>query len=518
MAVVQISRIQARRGLEQDLPQLASAEFGWSVDTRKLYIGNGTLLEGAPSEGITEILTQHTPILSILKNYTFAGNAGGYTTQTGSSLLSPTIRYLQDKIDEIVSVKDFGAIGDGIANDTAAIQRAITQIYSSLRMDANPQVRRTIYFPAGTYKVTGDVLLIPPWLRIVGDGIESSIIKQTDGSQTCLFQSSDSKYNTAAQLGQNGGTLAKFVSFEQITLQNTSDKDIIILDSVNNVNFNRVEFKGSLSNPTTDGLYGAVKFKSFIGASVNIDFANCNFTNVRYAVLGSSTAISKDVKFNGCYFSGVFKAAKLGDNTSTAVGYKFANSTFASVAERALDVQAGCTGLISVGNYYADVGTHFQGAGYPVDNIIYLGSDGNYSIGDSFDRNDTDNLAYARVNYGNAKNVGIQSTTGVVLNTAILGTGGKVTLADNTVAPTTTGITLQNPCVFNYSITRGTTNRVGSIIFANDGTNANYSDNYISSVADSGVTLYVNSSNVVTYTSTSTGSAATLKYNINYFN
>lgn len=60
MAVIQISRIQHRRGLEADLPNLASAELGWSLDTRKLYIGNGTPDEGAPSVGRTEILTQYS--------------------------------------------------------------------------------------------------------------------------------------------------------------------------------------------------------------------------------------------------------------------------------------------------------------------------------------------------------------------------------------------------------------------------------------------------------------------------
>lgn len=60
MAVIQISRIQQRRGLEADLPSLSSAELGWSVDTRKLYIGNGTTEEGAPSLGKTEILTQYS--------------------------------------------------------------------------------------------------------------------------------------------------------------------------------------------------------------------------------------------------------------------------------------------------------------------------------------------------------------------------------------------------------------------------------------------------------------------------
>ena len=55
MAIVQISQIQLRRGLQQDLPQLASAELGWSVDTRRLFIGNGTTAEGAPAIGRTEI-------------------------------------------------------------------------------------------------------------------------------------------------------------------------------------------------------------------------------------------------------------------------------------------------------------------------------------------------------------------------------------------------------------------------------------------------------------------------------
>ena len=60
MAVIQISKIQVRRGLQENLPQLASGELGWSIDDRRLYIGNGTLVEGAPTVGITEILTEYS--------------------------------------------------------------------------------------------------------------------------------------------------------------------------------------------------------------------------------------------------------------------------------------------------------------------------------------------------------------------------------------------------------------------------------------------------------------------------
>jgi|688.fasta_scaffold03540_6 hypothetical protein len=62
MAIVQISQVKHRRGLQEDLPQLASAELGWSIDTRRLFIGNGGLDEGAPETGNTEILTEYSNI------------------------------------------------------------------------------------------------------------------------------------------------------------------------------------------------------------------------------------------------------------------------------------------------------------------------------------------------------------------------------------------------------------------------------------------------------------------------
>ena len=68
MAVIQISKIQVRRGLQENLPQLASGEMGWSIDERRLFIGNGPLVEGAPEIGNTEILTIYSPIGAALSN------------------------------------------------------------------------------------------------------------------------------------------------------------------------------------------------------------------------------------------------------------------------------------------------------------------------------------------------------------------------------------------------------------------------------------------------------------------
>ena len=122
MAIVQISRIQHRKGLQQDLPNLASAELGWAVDSRKLYIGNGTIAEGAPEIGVTEILTQYSDLLNISDAYTFKGSQSGYTSRTGPTTDQPITRTLQRKLDDYVNVRDFGATGDGNTNDTLALQ------------------------------------------------------------------------------------------------------------------------------------------------------------------------------------------------------------------------------------------------------------------------------------------------------------------------------------------------------------------------------------------------------------
>jgi hypothetical protein len=60
MAVYEVAKIQFRSGLQQDLPALDTGEPGWCVDTQRLFIGKGTLAEGAPEIGVTEILTEYS--------------------------------------------------------------------------------------------------------------------------------------------------------------------------------------------------------------------------------------------------------------------------------------------------------------------------------------------------------------------------------------------------------------------------------------------------------------------------
>jgi hypothetical protein len=73
-----------------------------------------------------------------------ANNVGYTANFTGA--VGQTV---QTKLEQYVSVKDFGAVGDGVADDTVAIQAAI---------DATPY--GTLCFPEGTYRITAPINIV----------------------------------------------------------------------------------------------------------------------------------------------------------------------------------------------------------------------------------------------------------------------------------------------------------------------------------------------------------------------
>jgi hypothetical protein len=249
MAIVQISRIQVRRGLQEELPQLASGEFGWSLDQRRLFIGNGTLDEGAPTEGLTEVLTEYSDLLGGETVYTFKGLSPGPQAITGTDINNPEYRTLQDKLDDFLSVKDYGAAGDGIVDDTVAINRALTR-------QSQAPTHRTIYFPAGTYRITSTIN-IPPFTKIQGDGKGSSVIIGTFNGP--LAQLVDSFGQTGSLYG-NPDTDGVLPFIEEYHLSDialwqycpTFDQPALLIDGAFAGSFTRVMFKGLLTGTTAD--------------------------------------------------------------------------------------------------------------------------------------------------------------------------------------------------------------------------------------------------------------------------
>lgn len=92
-------------------------------------------------------------------------------TQSGTGAVTRTA---QDKMRESVSVKDFGAKGDGVADDTKAIQDAINYAApyvwkgtpQATTSDNNPVA--ALHLPAGNYRITTP-LLLAKGLHIYGD-------------------------------------------------------------------------------------------------------------------------------------------------------------------------------------------------------------------------------------------------------------------------------------------------------------------------------------------------------------
>ncbi len=96
---------------------------------------------------------------------------------------------VQAKLRETVSVKDFGAVGDGVTNDTAAIQAAV---------DFLTYGGGTVYLPPGTYLV--DTIVFPydngptnsnadTTINLIGSGMTSSILLMNNPANPVIAMS-----------------------------------------------------------------------------------------------------------------------------------------------------------------------------------------------------------------------------------------------------------------------------------------------------------------------------------------
>ena len=90
MAVVQISRIQHRSGVSDNLPQLARGEIGLSVDTRKVYIGNGG--SDAPQTENIEILTSLSSLIESSDSYTYSDEQIGFSAQNLLNVIPEVVK------------------------------------------------------------------------------------------------------------------------------------------------------------------------------------------------------------------------------------------------------------------------------------------------------------------------------------------------------------------------------------------------------------------------------------------
>ena len=107
---------------------------------------------------------------NILVRYVAAVPVGSANAQDVEYVPSGGVgRSLASRASEIVSVKDYGAQGNGVADDTAAVLAAIAAVEAA--------GGGTVYFPAGTYIITAPLLCDNSVICLKGAGARATILQ-----------------------------------------------------------------------------------------------------------------------------------------------------------------------------------------------------------------------------------------------------------------------------------------------------------------------------------------------------
>lgn len=381
MAVVQISKIQVRRGrksLTGDVPQLSSGEIAWAIDAQELYIGNGSIDEGAPYVGNTKILTEHDNLLDLVNSYRFENN-------------NPTIVYsvdrsLQSKLDETVSIIDYGAVPDGSTDCTVAFHRAFEDLF----LNADDKFKKPLFLPNGRYLISQS-LIIPSNAIIVGENDQRTVIdlnsneivlRTADGDLSGSFSSSNRPEN---------------IHISNITLESTSGT--IDLTGIKNSSFEKVRFISDYDLGDSVDLIsertGLISWNNNqIGFKVdNLNFNNCMFQHCDLAVRCNQSAdFETTVIFNSSKFDNCETGVYINGVTGQGNSWEFKDCNFNEIYSHAFISDFG-KGTNFNRSRFINCGNGTNNASSPLTNIIEFGEQGNNTVdGCHFNRHQNANI------------------------------------------------------------------------------------------------------------------------------
>jgi hypothetical protein len=154
------------------------------VPTTQRGAANGVATLGSDSK-VTPGQLPTPPVLSV-------------DSRTGAVTLADLYAAKSSVTQQSLNVKDFGAVGDGVEDDTSAIQAAINAV---------PTAGGIVFIPAGHYKLTNK-LTVKSSLTLRGAGQNSVFLQQSDPTKDCLY-GSDIEYLVLADLqcyGPGSGT------------------------------------------------------------------------------------------------------------------------------------------------------------------------------------------------------------------------------------------------------------------------------------------------------------------------
>jgi hypothetical protein len=462
MAVIQISKIQIRRGQtkQTNFPQLASGEFGWSIDNQELFIGNGAVSEGAPAVGNTRVLTDHD-----IKNlFTFFDNERGiqYTYRNDNKA---TTRWLQDRLDEQVTLDAFITTS---TDCTAALQTAVNYLFNGTITNYGP-----LLLPGKNYVVTGTVY-IPPHAEIRGAGTQKTFITNT--SNKSIFQT----------VAANGGTLlaTQNVNISGITFSSQLDNanPIMQLDCLTDSAITNCEFIGNASS-STSAIAVQLRDNAITGANStdNVLIANCVFSKVSSGV-SSDTDIT-NIKIFSNKFKSVDRGVVLGETIAISSASMYgptniliSNNTFSDVNKQAIysgtTIYPGGPNVQSINNTYKNVGNSSNG-NTQITEVIRFESPGSRSDGDTFSRLTDINALTFSITSATVQPL-VSGSVSLVSKTTVIPVNITTRLAGQTyliypMASTSTGLTM----IIDYGFVQPDTGvrRLGKLTVAMDSSN-----------------------------------------------
>ena len=429
MAVVEISKIQVRRGQENQtgIPVLAGGEFGWAADTEHLYIGLRRD-DGGARDANVRILTENDVLSSNLFNaetlntYTYRNDT--YPAITGDpNTQIAVVRDINKKLDDFVNIKDFGVTGEGgDVNDWELIQNAIDRLFlDPLKSNSvyGPYSAKVLYFPAGVYNIDQPIL-VPAYTTIVGEGIGKTIINLTSISSHAI-QTIDADVNdiSPSKITFDNGTITSgggqpnYLHIEGLTIQYDSSVSVqgclslLSVDCSENAIIRDVRFVGQHvagAGDDIDNGHSGISIRGYSSASEQISVSsnntlidNCEFEGLYYGVISNYDIVNPIIQ--NCQFSNSIRGITFNDPIDLSKanvgprGGRIINNRFVVIEHQAIFVGSGSSNLstdhVSMNNRFYDVGNGGDGRasiGDFITPVITFLTNGNITTNDWFDR------------------------------------------------------------------------------------------------------------------------------------
>lgn len=391
MAVIQISKIQLRRGREQEegIPQLSSGELAWAVDTQRLFIGNGAVSEGAPQVGNTRILTENDNIFELAQDYQY--KESNTAIQTGLLTNYPVQLTLQQKLDETVTSQEYGIVADG-SDQAAKIQNAIDNLFLNPSFIGRNDYRVTLEFLPGTYFIS-TTIFIPSHVSIKGAGIDKTVFQFTGANQAVFRFINDTSTKTSRSVLGSTTSLNQpkniyMGHFSILTGDPTVDGFNVaaVRDSI----LEYIKVEGSYGDSGSNQSRGLDMYAvSSIVTTQKNQFKNMIFDGIKYPVYSKYDIRNND--FSHCIFKDAYIGCYFYDDgtaTGTEYGPRFnfiRDNLFVDIERQGILIEKGY-GNISRSNAFDNVGNELGGYTNNQTACIRFESHGNSTVQDTFDR------------------------------------------------------------------------------------------------------------------------------------